>query len=85
MKELTEKNKHLKRKYERMFGKQEAATMIKKKKDKELSESKSELKQLKKNYKIQSRKSKCTKNRRTNISNHILKNAGKCLSLKKKV
>lgn len=31
-----------------MFGKQEAATMIKKKKDKELSESKSELKQLKK-------------------------------------
>lgn len=85
VKELTEKNKQLKRKYERMFGKQEAATMIKKKKDKELSESKSELKQLKKNnYKIQSRKSKCTKNRRINKSNHVLKNAGKCLSLKKK-
>lgn len=80
MKELTEKNKQLKRKYERMLGKQEAATVIKKKKDEELSESKSELKQLKK-QKIQSRKSKCTKNRRINISNHILKNAGKCLSL----
>lgn len=48
VKELTEKNKQLKRKYERMLGKQEAATVIKKKKDEELSESKSELKQLKK-------------------------------------
>lgn len=48
VKELTEKNKQLKRKNERMLGKQEAATVIKKKKDEELSESKSELKQLKK-------------------------------------
>lgn len=81
MKELTEKNKQLKRKYERMLGKQEAATVIKKKKDEELSESKSELKQLKKQLKNSEQKIKMYKNRRINISNHILKNAGKCLSL----
>lgn len=59
--------------------------MIKKKKDKEFLEFKSELKQLKKNnYKIQSRKLKCIKNIRINKSNYILKNVGKCFSLKKK-
>lgn len=84
VKELTEKNKQLKRKYERMFGKQEAATMIKKKKDKELLESKSALKQLKKQLQNSEQKIKMYKNRRINISNHILKNARKCLSLKKK-
>lgn len=66
-----------------MFGKQEAATMIKKKKDKELSESKSELKQLKKQ--LQSRKSKCTKKQKDTYKQSYFEKCRKVSQLEKKV
>lgn len=84
MKELTEKNKHLKRKYERMFGKQEAATMIKKKKDKELSESKSELKQLKKKLQNSEQKIKMYKKQKDKYKQSYFEKCRKVSQLEKK-
>lgn len=85
VKELTEKNKHLKRKYERMFGKQEAATMIKKKKDKELSESKSELKQLKKQLQNSEQKIKMYKKQKDKYKQSYFEKCRKVSQLEKKV
>lgn len=85
MKELTEKNKQLKRKYGRMFGKQEAATMIKKKKDKELSESKSELKQLKKQLQNSEQKIKMYKKQKDKYKQSCFEKCRKVSQLEKKV
>lgn len=85
VKELTDKNKQLKRKYERMFGKQEATTMIKKKKDKELSESKSELKQLKKQLQNSEQKIKMYKKQKDKYKQSYFEKCRKVSQLEKKV
>lgn len=75
VKELTEKNKQLKRKYERMFGKQEAATMIKKKKDKE---------QLKKQLQNSEQKIKMYKKQKDKYKQSYFEKCRKVSQLEKK-
>lgn len=76
VKELTEKNKQFKRKYERMFGKQEAATMIKKKKDKE---------QLKKQLQNSDQKIKMYKKQKDKYKQSYFEKCRKVSQLEKKV